>query len=60
MKFRYYITDTFRGLVVGTNSEEVAKDFTACDEYFVVDSETGVWLMDSNPLDIKEFNTTEE
>ena len=44
MKFRYYITDTFDGLIRGTNDLEKAKNYALCEEYFVVDTESGDWL----------------
>lgn len=43
-RFRYYITDTMNGCVKGSNSTETAEDFAACEDYFVVDSETGEWV----------------
>lgn len=44
MKFRYYITNTFDGCMEGTNSGDKANELAACEEYFVVDTETGEWL----------------
>ena len=44
MKFRYYITDLYEGVVAGTNDEDNARNFTSSDDYFVVDSDTGEWL----------------
>jgi len=44
MKFRYYITDLHQGLIRGTNDEENACNFAGCEDYFVVDSDTGEWL----------------
>ena len=45
MKFRYYITNPFTGRVEGTNSEEDAKNFANCEDYFVIDSESGKWML---------------
>lgn len=43
-KFRYYITDLFKGEVVGTNSKDLAAECAACEDFYVVDSETAEWL----------------
>lgn len=43
-KFRYYITDTLDGVIKGTNDEDVARDLSQSEDYFVVDTETGNWL----------------
>ena len=45
MKFKYYITDISNGEVLGTNQEDVAKALAKSEEFFVVNSETGVWLL---------------
>jgi len=45
MKFRYYITNTFDGCIQGTNDADKANEIAACEEFFVVDTETGEWLM---------------
>jgi len=44
MKFRYYITNVYEGVIDGTNSPNVAKEFSLDEDYFVVDSEAGEWL----------------
>ncbi len=44
MKFRYYITDVYEGIIRGTDDEDDAYNFASSDEYFVVDSEAGEWL----------------
>lgn len=44
MKFRYYVTNTLDGFVVGTNNENVAENYAESDEFFVVDTETNEWL----------------
>jgi hypothetical protein len=43
-KFRYYITDTMQGEVVGTNSSEVAQCAADTEDNFVVDTETNKWI----------------
>ena len=47
MKFRYYITNTFNGDVEGTNNTDKAEELAACEEFFVVDSDSGEWLQAS-------------
>jgi hypothetical protein len=44
MKFRFYITDICNGCIRGTNSVEDSETFAACEDYFVVDTETGEWV----------------
>jgi hypothetical protein len=59
MKFRFYITDTFNGSVVGTDDKEQAQNYAQVEEYFVVDTETGTWLMiDNNIVDIQRANSS--
>lgn len=45
MKFRYYITDTYAGTVIGTNNLNVATDFATSEDHFVVDALSGEMLM---------------
>ena len=55
MKFRYYITNTFDGCMEGTNNGDKADELSACEEYFVVDTETCEWLTASGErLQIEE------
>ena len=55
MKFRYYITDTFDGIVKGTNDQEKAMQYAACPDFFVVDTETGLQhIEDGDTNDIEE------
>lgn len=44
MKFRYYITSLHEGNIEGTNELQVAEELAECEEYFVVDTNTGEWL----------------
>ena len=44
MKFRFYITDLFDGKIVGTDSEDAAREHANCPEFFVVDTDSGMWL----------------
>lgn len=53
MKFRYYITAVNAGTVLGTDSEADAENFRQSDDYFVVDSEKGLWLSSDGELDIE-------
>lgn len=55
MKFRYYITDLHQGLIVGTDDPETAREFAASEDYFVVDTSNGTWLLaDGDDEDIPE------
>ena len=57
MKFRYYITDLFDGVVRGTNDEAAAKNYALRFEYSAVDSQEGVSLRKSGEADdIKGLN----
>lgn len=59
MKFRYYITDTMNGMVQGTDSQTVARDFANSEDYFVVDSDTGLWLNASGEeFDVQDVEQT--
>ena len=48
MKFRYYIVSTFNGEVTGTDDAELALSHVGCEDDYVIDSETGKWLIDVN------------
>ena len=55
MKFRFYITDLFLGNLTGTNDAELAKQAATSEDMFVVDAETGNWLVsDGTEEAIKE------
>jgi len=54
MKFRYYITDLYQGMLVGTNCTATAENCASCEDFFVVDSETGKWLTPSEPVEIQQ------
>lgn len=43
-KYRYYIVDLFDGLVRGTNDEQVAREFSASEDFFVIDAQESMWL----------------
>lgn len=47
MKFRYYITDLFKGTVEGTDNSALADNLARSEDYFIVDTETGEWLQTS-------------
>ena len=52
-KFRFYYTDPYTGCVYGTDSREEAAELGAgCEDFFVIDAETGTW--------IREDGTAEE
>ena len=54
MKFRYYITSMFDGNITGTNDTSRAVDYAECEDFFVVDTETGEWLTPDGPANIEE------
>lgn len=55
-KFRFIITDLFSGSVKGTNNAESAREFSECDEFFVVDIEATngpVWVVNGEAHEIE-------
>lgn len=59
MKFRFYITDISEGNVVGTNDKAVAYEIAQSEDYYVVDTETGDWIMaDGEATAIEETTYT--
>lgn len=50
MKFRYYITDLYKGSITGTNDKQIALGFAACEDYFVVDSHNDEWLQSNGSV----------
>lgn len=61
MKFRYYIADPETGNLGGTNSTEIADDFSHHDTFFVVDTEKGKWLTGfGEEIEIEEIKNNEE
>lgn len=55
MKFRFYITDTFEGSIEGTNDEEKARALSGCEDFFVLDSEAGLWLSETGDIEVKDM-----
>ncbi len=56
MKFKYYITDLYSGTIQGTNDESVARELANCEDYFVVNAETGNWLVPINEAkEVEQF-----
>jgi hypothetical protein len=45
MKFKYYITDLYDGAVKGTDDTELAKEAAECEDLYVVEADTGTWLL---------------
>jgi hypothetical protein len=54
MKFRFYIADTFNGSIKGTDDIEKAVEFSECDEFYVLDAETGESIVSGERREIKE------
>lgn len=55
MKYRYYIVDLFDGCVKGTNDEKTARNFSICEEWYVIDTETGKWIVGDEDMEIPEI-----
>lgn len=60
MKFRYYIASLHSGDVTGTDDEKVARNCALDEDQFVVDSETGKWLVSDKPSEDSEVIQTAE
>ncbi len=45
MKFKYYIIDLYDGAVKGTDDTELAKEAAECEDFYVVEADTGLWLL---------------
>jgi len=45
VKKRYVILDPFDGCLKATDAIQTALDYSASDDYFVYDTETGEWLL---------------
>ena len=45
MQFRFYITDTMEGNIVGTDDEDLAIEYAESEEAFVLDAQTGEWIL---------------
>lgn len=59
--FTYYITDLFEGCIVGTNSEELAKQVSESENYYVVNAKTGEWLLPDGKLEkVIDYDTETE
>ena len=55
-KFRFYYTDSYTGCVYGTNSKDKAADLAACEDFFVIDAESGTWLQaDGTAQEVQEY-----
>jgi hypothetical protein len=58
MKFRYYITDLMEGIVSGTDDPALVNDLRESDDFFIVDTETGLWLCpDSDDTVIQAYDS---
>lgn len=65
-KFRFIITDTFDGVLLGTNDMEKACDAATSVDFFVYDTEKDVWLtagyndadgVTAEPTEIEEWHS---
>ncbi len=54
--FKFYITDLNDGVIHGTNDKEVAENYASCEDYFIVNTDTGKMLTSSgDEIDIKDI-----
>ena len=56
MKFRFYITSLFSGSIEGTDDIQAANDCAGCEDFFVVDSEAGMWITCGGHVEIQDIN----
>ena len=55
-KFRYINASLFEGCVFGTNDKELAENTALSEDDFVIDTETGEWILsDGTRTEIKEL-----
>lgn len=43
--FQFYITDNYEGSIKGTDDVHQAELYAGSEDHFVVDTETGEWLL---------------
>ena len=60
MTFRFYITDPYDGALRGTNDEELAREYSLNADFFVADTEEGLWLTPTGDETIEEIERLEE
>ena len=60
MTFRFYITDLYDGAIRGTNDAELAREYSLNDDFFVADTEKGLWLTPTGDEPIEELKRLEE
>lgn len=53
MKFRYIVFLPDEGTILGTNDPDIANQFSKDIASFVVDAETGDWLLDTRSKKIE-------
>jgi hypothetical protein len=54
-KFRFYITNAHSGAIEGTDDEELAVQAAKCEDFWVIDTNTGYWLIDGGAQVPEEF-----
>lgn len=57
-KFRYIITDLYNGSLRGTDSADVATELSACEDYFVLDTQGAngpEWIVNGRVEEITEI-----
>ncbi len=60
MIFRFYITDLYADVIEGTNDEELAREHSLDEGFFVVDTEKGLLLTPIGDEPIEEVGSLEE
>ena len=58
--FRFYITDLYNGAIRGTNDAELAREYSLTDDFFVADTEEGLWLTTTGDESIEEIEMLEK
>ena len=56
-KFRFYITDLYEGVILGTDDEARARMLALSEDFFVVDSEKNLWITAHDTRDVEELKS---
>lgn len=61
MKFRYIVTDVTDGCIKGTDTRSDALNLAECEDFFVYDTEEGLWLQpEGESKALERINSGEE
>ena len=50
-KFRFYVTTMYDGCIKGTDNVNAAESLAESEDFFIVDTETGEWLLPGGARD---------